>query len=102
MAMLQSHLEVGHEVSEGWRALLLQQIVQADDQRNCLLYKGFLLNLWTEQPAITAPYSDWLYCQVWDEKGDCPGPGGCSRPPWQSGRHQTAPVEVRMDSMVAV
>ncbi len=46
MSMVWSHLEVGHEVSEDSRAFLLQQALQADDERNCVLYEGLLLDLW--------------------------------------------------------
>lgn len=43
------HLEVRHEVSEDWRVFLLQQTLQADDERNRVLYEGLLLDLWKKQ-----------------------------------------------------
>lgn len=43
-----SHLEVGHEVFEDWRTFLLQQVLQADDQRNRVLNEGLLLDLWAK------------------------------------------------------
>lgn len=41
-----THLQVAHEISENRRALLLQQVLQANDERNSVLYEGLLPNLW--------------------------------------------------------
>ena len=48
MPMLWTHLKVCHEVSEDRRAFLLQQALQADDERNCVLDEGLLLDLQTK------------------------------------------------------
>lgn len=41
-----TYLQVAHEISENRRALLLQQVLQANDERNSVLYEGLLPNLW--------------------------------------------------------
>ena len=58
--MCASHLEVGHEVSEDRRAFLLQQVLQADDERNRVLNEGLLLDLWSKQGRVlTAAMFQW-------------------------------------------
>lgn len=47
-----SYMKVGHEVSEDGRALLLQQTLQADDERNRVLNEGLLLDLWTKSRKL--------------------------------------------------
>lgn len=42
-----THLQVGHEVFEDGGALLLQQVLQADDKRNRVLYEDLLVDLET-------------------------------------------------------
>lgn len=40
-----TYLQVAHEISENRRALLLQQVLQANDERNSVVYEGLLPNL---------------------------------------------------------
>lgn len=57
MSVLWSHLKVGHEVSEDRRAFLLQQALQADDERNRVLYEGLLLDLWIKAGSCNAAFA---------------------------------------------
>lgn len=50
-----AYLQVAHEISESRTALLLQQVLQADDERNSVLYEGLLPDLWIKS---------WIYDEI--------------------------------------